>query len=130
MRRKYLAALLALTLLLGLVLPAAAEEVQDAPSDVETIRIASAEEFLTFAKNCVLDSWSQNKQVLLTADISLEETDFAPIPTFGGSFDGGGHTISGLSLTQNLSPAGLFGILQPTAVVKNLTVQDTFSGFL
>ena len=96
---------------------------QDAPSDVETIRIASAEEFLTFAKNCVLDSWSQNKQVLLTADISLEETDFAPIPTFGGSFDGGGHTISGLSLTQNLSPAGLFGILQPTAVVKNLTVQ-------
>ena len=123
MKRKYLAALLALTLLLGLVLPAAAEEVQDAPSDVETIRIASAEEFLTFAKNCVLDSWSQNKQVLLTADISLEETDFAPIPTFGGSFDGGGHTISGLSLTQNLSPAGLFGILQPTAVVKNLTVQ-------
>ena len=123
MKRKNLAALLALTLLLGLVLPAAAEEVQDAPSDVETIRIASAEEFLTFAKNCVLDSWSQNKQVLLTADISLEETDFAPIPTFGGSFDGGGHTISGLSLTQNLSPAGLFGILQPTAVVKNLTVQ-------
>ena len=43
MKRKYLAALLALTLLLGLVLPAAAEEVQDAPSDVETIRIASAE---------------------------------------------------------------------------------------
>ena len=123
MKRNILAALLALTLLLGLVLPAAAEEVQDAPSDVETIRIASAEEFLTFAKNCVLDSWSQNKQVLLTADISLEETDFAPIPTFGGSFDGGGHTISGLSLTQNLSPAGLFGILQPTAVVKNLTVQ-------
>ena len=123
MKRKYLAALLALTLLSGLVMPVAAEEVQDAPSDVETIRIASAEEFLTFAKNCVLDSWSQNKQVLLTADISLEETDFAPIPTFGGSFDGGGHTISGLSLTQNLSPAGLFGILQPTAVVKNLTVQ-------
>ena len=60
MKRKYLAALLALALLLGLALPAAAEEVQNAPSDVETIRIASAEEFLTFAKNCVLDSWSQN----------------------------------------------------------------------
>lgn len=120
MKRKYLAALLALTLLFGLSLPAAAEELLDTP---ETIHITSAEEFLTFAENCVLDSWSQNKQVLLTADISLEETDFASIPTFGGSFDGGGHTISGLSLTQSLSPAGLFGILQPTAVVKNLTVQ-------
>ena len=120
MKRKYLAALLALTLLFGLSLPASAEELLDTP---ETIHITSAEEFLTFAENCVLDSWSQNKQVLLTADISLEETDFASIPTFGGSFDGGGHTISGLSLTQSLSPAGLFGILQPTAVVKNLTVQ-------
>ena len=73
MKRKILAALLACVLLAGLVLPAAGEEVQDAPLDVETIRIASAEDFLTFAENCALDSWSQNKQVLLTADISLEE---------------------------------------------------------
>ena len=69
MKRKYLAALLALTLLFGLSMPAAAEELLDTP---ETIHITSAEEFLTFAENCVLDSWSQNKQVLLTADISLE----------------------------------------------------------
>ena len=46
MKRKILAALLACVLLAGLVLPAAGEEVQDALLDVETIRIASAEEFL------------------------------------------------------------------------------------
>ena len=39
MKRKYLDALLALILLLGLVLPVAAEEVQDAPMDAETIHI-------------------------------------------------------------------------------------------
>ena len=125
MKRKYLAALLACILLAGFPLPASAEEGNDPPSDTETLRITSAEDLLRFAENCALDSWSQNQQVLLTADISLEGTDFAPIPTFGGSFDGGGHTISGLSLTQSLSPAGLFGTLQPTAVVKNLTVQGT-----
>ena len=123
MKRKLLAAVLTLILLAGLALPAAAEEEQDTVQ--QTIRIGSAEDFLAFAENCKLDSWSQNKQVLLLTDISLEDTDFFPVPTFGGSFDGGGHTISGLSIHQSVTPAGLFGIFQPTAVVKNLTVQGT-----
>ncbi|MDQ9822655.1 GLUG motif-containing protein, partial [Acinetobacter sp. 163] len=55
-------------------------------------------------------------------DLSLEGVAFTPIPTFGGSFDGQGHTISGLSITESLSPAGLFGILQPSGKVENLTV--------
>lgn len=123
MKRKLFAAVMALLLLTGLCPNAFAAELEE--TEPEVLRIGSAEDFLAFAENCVLDSWSQNKQVLLTADISLEGTEFASIPTFGGSFDGGGHTISGLSLTQSLSPAGLFGTLQPTAVVKNLTVQGT-----
>lgn len=34
-------------------------------------------------------------------------SDFASIPTFGGVFEGGGHTISGLSLTANRLAHGL-----------------------
>ena len=123
MKRKLFAAAMALLLLTGLCPNAFAAELEE--TEPEVLRIGSAEDFLAFAENCALDSWSQGAQVQLLADISLEGTDFAPIPTFGGSFDGGGHTISGLSLTQSLSPAGLFGTLQPTAVVKNLTVQGT-----
>ena len=48
-----------------------------------------------------------------------------PIPTFGGTFNGNGHTISGLSITQSVSPAGLFGVLQKDAVIKNLNVEGT-----
>ena len=62
----------------------------------ETIHIASAEELLNFAESCTLDTWSQNKRVVLDCDISLEGVDFEPIPSFGGTFVGGGHTIRGL----------------------------------
>ena len=120
MKRKLFAAAMALLLLTGLCPNAFAAELEE--TEPEVLRIGSAEDFLAFAENCALDSWSQGAQVQLLADISLEGTDFAPIPTFGGSFDGGGHTISGLSVTGSLSPAGLFGTLQPTAVVKNLKV--------
>ena len=58
MKRNILAALLAFMLLAGLALPASAEEKQDTPSDADILRITSAEDFLIFAENCVLDSWS------------------------------------------------------------------------
>ena len=120
MKRKLFAAVMALLLLIGLCPNAFAAELEE--TEPEVLRIGSAEDFLTFAESCTLDSWSLGAQVQLLTDISLEDADFAPIPTFGGSFDGGGHTVSGLSVTQSMSPAGLFGTLQPTAVVKNLKV--------
>lgn len=115
MKRKMIVLLLAAALLLSLPLPALAEE--------EMITIETAEDLLAFAQNCELDSWSQDKQVALASDISLEGVEFAPIATFGGTFDGGGHSITGLNVTQSVTPAGLFGNLQPSAVVKNLTVR-------
>ena len=122
MKHKLLAAAMALLLLTGLCPNAFAAELGETAPEPEVIRIGSAEDFLAFAESCTLDSWSLGAQVQLLTDISLEDADFAPIPTFGGSFDGGGHTVSGLSVTQSMSPAGLFGTLQPTAVVKNLKV--------
>ena len=128
MKRKLLSFILVIFLLFGCVLPAFAEETEEitsAPVYMEVVEINSTEDFLEFAQNCILDVWSQDKQVSLNTDISLAGTDFLPIPTFGGVFEGNGHTITGLSVTEQIVPAGLFSYLQPTAVVKNLNVTGT-----
>ena len=89
------------------------------------IHIKSAEDLRSLAHSCTLDSWSRGKTVVLDNDIVLTDDDELPIPTFGGTFNGNSHTISGLSITQSVSPAGLFGVLQKDAVIKNLNVEGT-----
>lgn len=111
--------LLAFWLLAGLTLPAA----WAAPAG--EITISSAEELMDFAKSCSLDTWSQGKTVRLTADIDLSGRDFAPIPTFGGTFLGEGHAISGLRITASGSNMGLFRYLQAGAVVQDLRVSGS-----
>lgn len=128
MKRKLLCLLLATLVLIGCTIPVLATESEaeaeetTAPVITETVAINSREDFLEFAKNCRLDSWSQGKLFVLNTDISLAGTDFLPIPTFGGTLEGNGHTISGLNMTDPVVPAGLFGYLQPTALVKDLNV--------
>ena len=73
----------------------------------ETIYIGSAKELLQLAKSCSLDEWSREKRIVITKDIDLSDMYFPGIPSFGGMFDGQGHTISGFSLTEALSPAGV-----------------------
>ena len=70
------------------------------------IHIKSAEDLQSLAHSCTLDSWSRGKTVVLDNDIALTDDDELPIPTFGGTFNGNGHTISSLSITQSVSPAG------------------------
>lgn len=129
MKKKFdrIAALFLVSILLISVIlspaPAAA-----AAEDSETIYINTAEDLTELAKNCTLDTWSQGKQVVLQADISLEDVEFAAIPTFGGMFDGNGYTISGLKIDQSTTPSGLFGSLQENAVVKNLKVSGSVIG--
>ncbi len=91
------------------------------------IKISTAEELMELSKNCSLDTWSKGKRVVLEADISLEDTDFRPIPTFGGVFEGNGHTISGLLLSENVSYQGLFRYIQQGAAVQNLNVTGRVS---
>ena len=92
-------------------------------SGPETVTISTEAELLAFAKNCALDTWSQGKTVVLTADLDLAETEFTPIPTFGGAFLGQGHTISGLRITAAGSSMGLFRYIQPGGAVRDLTVK-------
>jgi len=43
---------------------------------------------------------------------------------FAGSFDGGGHSISNLSLSSDKDLQGMFGIINAEAVVKNLGLKN------
>ena len=112
-----LAALLAAVLLWGMALPLALAQEGDALS------IRTAEELVDLAQSCTLDSWSRGKTVRLEADIDLAGQAFTSIPTFGGLFDGQGHTISGLSLIGSGNVQGLFRYLQAGGVVENLKVE-------
>ena len=111
---------LAAVLVLSLALPYAA-----LAAEQDTISIRSAADLVKLSQNCTLNTWSRGKTVVLEADIDLSGTDFAPIPTFGGVFEGGGHTISGLSLSQGDSYQGLFRYIQEGAVVRDLHVTGT-----
>ncbi len=91
----------------------------------DNIIISSVEDLQDLSKRCTLDAWSQGKTVTLAADLDLGETEFSPIPTFGGTFLGQGHTISGLRITSAGSNMGLFRYVQPGAVVQDLTVKGT-----
>ena len=127
MRKRILALLLCLLLLTGIALPARAEEAE-AQEEPETtaLSIRTIEEFLEFAENCRLDSYSQNLAVTLEADIDLSGTEFTSIPVFSGTFEGSGHTISGINMTAEGSTLGLFRYLTATAVVQNLSVSGEF----
>ncbi len=116
-RQRLLTFLLTLCLLASLALPAWA-----APEGAESVTIATVEDFLTFAHNCSLDTWSQGKTFSLTADLDLTGRAFDSVPTFGGTFLGNGHTISGLSLTGDGSGMGLFRAVQAGAVIQGLRV--------
>ena len=119
--RRLTALVLAMVTVAGLTLPASAADGE------KRVYIRSAEDFLVFAENCALDRWSQDKTVVLERDISLSGTEFRPISSFGGVFDGNHHTISGLTVEDSASPAGLFSRLQAGAVVRDLNVSGYVS---
>lgn len=91
----------------------------------QILEIGSAEQLTEVAKKSTLDTWSVDKYVKLTGDISLTGSEFNYFSTFGGIFDGNGHTIDGLHIQSDMSYLGLFSKLQPGAVLKNLTVKGT-----
>ena len=106
--QRVLAALLSLCMLLA-VLPGAALA-EDQPQK-QTIHIASAQDLVSLAENCRLDSWSKDKLVILDKDIDLTGVEWEPIGSpglalilerermygvvntqgFQGVFDGAGH---------------------------------------
>ena len=84
------ALLLCLLLVLSLPVTALAEEAKDtdeaaAAEEGTTLRILRQKQFLDFAENCRLDSYSRNLSVVLLTDIDLTGVDFSGIPIFCGT---------------------------------------------
>lgn len=93
------------------------------------LTIGSARDLLQFARNVNGGNSYEGKIIKLTADIAFDGTtvnNFPGIGTFEGTFDGDGHSISGIDMTD-VGSAGLF--CSNRGVIKNVTVKDSeFSG--
>ena len=99
------ALLLAAVLCVGPAAPAAAARAAE-----NEIEIRSAQDLAQLAEQCALDTWSEGKIVRLRCDLDLSGMEFEPIPIFSGTFEGQGHTISGLRIGAEDSITGLFCI--------------------
>lgn len=107
---------MSLVLLISLCTPLAlAEENQN------VIHLTSIQDWEKLVRSCRLDTWSQNKTVVLDCDLDLSSA--VSIPTFGGTFDGAGHTISGFRSSRDEDHQALFRYVQEGAVVKDLTLK-------
>ena len=67
--------------------------------------------------------------ITLDKDIDLTGKGWTPIGTnyenrYKGTFDGGGHTIKGLTVTTNDQFVGLFGYLDRAGTVKNVVMEN------
>ncbi len=132
MTKRILCILLSLMLLLSLSAPGLAAETKQKEAAQEAVEIpekkltiSNLQQFLTFAENCRLDSYSLGLTVQLKTDLDLSDKNFESIPIFCGTFLGNGHTISGLTITGEGSQLGLFRYLTPGSLVKNLQVKGT-----
>ena len=103
--------------------------------DAGVYQIGSAEELQEFAK-LVNDDGETTASAVLTADIDLNNQPWYPIgdkeySPYTGTFNGDGHTISGLNINNDYR--GLFGFVgtddDNIGTVKNLTVSGTVSGY-
>ena len=119
--KKCTGTLMSLILCMNLMSPVIAFAQTDNGS---AIHLKTQEDLEELAENCRLDTWSQGKTIILDNDLVLDETaeEFLPIPIFGGTFEGNGHTISGLSLDGENSRIGLFDTVQAGGVINSLSV--------
>ncbi len=88
--------------------------------------VTSAEGLKNLAK-LVNEEWKSDINITLTGDITLTG-EWTPIGTYDnpytGTFDGGGHTITGLTVTTSDQYAGLFGDIDENGTVKNMVLED------
>lgn len=89
--------------------------------------VTSAEGLKNIAK-LVNEQWNLGINITLTADIDLSGIDWTPIGIdynhqYTGTFDGGDHTITGLTVTGSNEYAGLFGRIGSGGTVKNVVLE-------
>ena len=92
----------------------------------DAIQLSTPEDILLFAENCRVNTWSVGKTVVLNNDIDMSNVEFTGVPTFGGTFIGQGHTISGIQMSHKSSVVGFFRYLQKTAIIEGLTIKGNY----
>ncbi len=103
------------------------KDIKKTPAQVNGVyQIGTAEELAGMA------DYSANSYVL-TADIDLSGREWTSVKDFRGTFDGQGHTITGLTITQEASGEdsayyGLFGKCRGGVTVKNVVLADVNIG--
>ena len=94
-----------------------------------TYTISTAEQLYAFAN--AVNEGNTTANAVLTADITLTGENWTPIGKenacmYEGTFDGQGHTISGLHCSVSSGDvAGLFGVIGSSGVVKNVGIADS-----
>ena len=88
--------------------------------------VTSADGLMNIAE--LVNGGKSDINITLDTDIDLTGKDWTPIGTgtrnlYSGTFDGGGHTITGLTFTTNDEYVGLFGCLDRTGTVKNVVME-------
>ena len=88
--------------------------------------VTSADGLMNIAE--LVNGGKSDINITLDTDIDLSGKDWTPIGTdydnsYKGTFDGGGHTITGLTFTTNDEYAGLFGWLNRAGTVKNVVME-------
>ena len=88
--------------------------------------VTSADGLMNVAE--LVNGGKSDINITLDTDIDLTGKDWTPIGTdydnsYKGTFDGGGHTITGLTFTTNDKYAGLFGWLNRAGTVKNVVME-------
>lgn len=94
--------------------------------DGKTYNVTSAEGLKAVAD--IANNGNLGINITLTENINLTDIDWTPIGTdyynqYTGAFDGGNHTITGLTVTTNGQYAGLFGYLGKAGTVKNVVME-------
>ena len=91
-----------------------------------TYTVTSADGLMNVAE--LVNGGKSDINITLDTDIDLTGKGWTPIGTsfdnsYKGTFDGGGHTITGLTVTTNDQFVGLFGYLNRAGMVKNVVME-------
>ena len=95
-------------------------------SNTNTYTVYNANGLMNVAE--LVNGGKTDINITLDKNIDLTGKDWTPIGTdydnsYKGTFDGGGHTITGLTFTTNDEYAGLFGWLNRAGTVKNVVME-------
>ena len=88
--------------------------------------VTSADGLMNIAE--LVNGGKSDINITLDTDIDLTGKNWTPIGTsfsnkYTGTFDGGGHTIKGLTVTTNDQFVGLFGSIGNAGTVKNVVME-------